>query len=109
MPDWTSSPYKEALLFVGGNAFAAAAYFLKRWMQKDGDRERIELDAKTLELHRGLRQAGMSLEELRSFQLDFKAKRAKARKIEENVAYEIALDHLDGPAPGESQAEMNTM
>ena len=105
MIDLAASPWKEVLIFALGCLVASIAFFAKRRIEGKGQAELLDRRAKVLAVHKSMKEEGLSLADLNRVEDEL----TRRREIEDQVVAEVANLAAEGPAPGETQAEMNVL
>ena len=108
--DFSSSPWKELATAIAVAAIAAGGYVGKRRIERKGDADALERRTKALALHKGMKEAGLTFDDLEKIEAtstkDFKRKRL--HEVENQIAQAVHDRRAtSGPGPGQSQSEMN--
>lgn len=80
-----SLPIKELGLIILGACITVAGFFAKRNIQRDSEKETLELQAKALALHRDLKSEGLGVDDLVAIQRDFTSRRHRTRQREDEL------------------------
>ena len=91
---------------IGTALVGGAAYLIRRRIEGTAASSMLDRRTKVLTLHKTLKEAGLSVEDVDAFDAELTRRIAKGAK-EDEVAAELA--QMAGPGFGESQAEMNIL
>lgn len=111
MVDITASPWKELLVALVTTVVTSIFFLAKRRIEGSAATEQLERQSALLDVRKKLRESGLTVKDLRSFE-DELTKRHKKNDTEDEVAAELALGRsssVDGSVIGETQAEMNIL